>query len=280
MKVLFVIFCIVGAITLLYFVLVHFRTKKEILNRFKNGNVIVSGRKGTGKDLLFSAVINSRKDEYFSNLDYDEGEKYNNITFKEIELKPNDYNNFINGNITLINKNSKLEGHDIYISDAGCYLPSQFDSVLHKTYPSMPLFFALNRHLYNNGMHLNAQRLDRIWKSLREQADTYILIRKRRLSLPFFFVVFTTVYDKYESALHELSPLNSRLFNKFSKAEKDKFKATNGYIHNGLIFIRKKSLKYDCRAFHQVIFGESAPQIKKKLFARKNKIDFDFSTEN
>lgn len=279
-KFLIIVGLIVLSIFLIYCFAVHCRTKKEIISRFKTGNCVVSGRKGYGKDVLFSYVINKRKDDYFANLDYTDNEKFNLIAPKQLELAPNTYENFINGKVTQIQKIQGLEGKDIYFSDGGCIFPSQADSILHKTYPSLPLFFALNRHLYNNGMHINAQRLDRIWKALREQADTYILIRKRRLKLPFFIVIYTTLYDKYESALHELNPLNSRMFNKFSKAEKDKYKATNGYIKNGFIFVRKKSLRYDSRAFHKIVFGYSAPQVKRLIFRRKNEIDFDFSSEN
>lgn len=277
--IIFIVLIIVS-IFLIYCLVTHCTTKKEIVNRFRTGNCIVSGRKGYGKDVLFSSVINKRKDDYYANLDYTDNDKFNLIAPKQLELSPNTYENFINGNITQIKKIEGLEGKDIYFSDGGCIFPSQADSILHKAYPSLPLFFALNRHLYNNGMHINAQRLDRIWKALREQADTYILIRKRRLKLPFFIVIFTTIYDKYESALHELNPLKSRMFNKFSKAEMDKYKASNGYIRNGFIFVRKKSLKYDSRAFHKIIFGFSAPQVKRLIFRRKDKIDFDFSSEN
>ena len=260
------VFLYIGLVALAIFLIVifikHIMTKKDILTRFKTGNVIVSGRKGYGKDVLFQYVINCRKDSYFSNLDY--GNDFNSISPRDLELKPNDYNHFIKGEIQLVQKNGALEGKDIYLSDSGVYLPSQFDSTIQKTYPSLSIFFALNRHLYNNGMHLNAQRLDRIFKSLREQADSYILIRKRVIKLPFFLVLRTTTYDKYDSALQELQPVNARMFNKYSKAEMDLYKAKHGLIRNGLLIVRKKSLHYDSRAFHEILFGVKAPSNKKK----------------
>lgn len=262
MNIFLIILLVISCVILFYFVIKHLVTKKDILNRFKNGNVIVSGRKGYGKDLLFQYVINKRKSGYFSNLDY--GGCYHNIAVKDLELSPNDYNHFIKGEIKQINKNEEMEGHDIYLSDSGVYLPSQFDSTIQKVYPSLSIFFALNRHLYNNGMHLNAQRLDRIFKSLREQADSYILLRKRRIKIPFFIVIRTRVYEKYDSALQELEPLNSRFFNKYSKAEVDLYKAKHGYIKNGLLFISKRSLHYDSRAFHKILFGYDAPKKQKK----------------
>lgn len=270
---IFIILGIALAIFLLYCFFVHRRTKRDIISRFKTGNVIVEGPKGTGKDVLFGYVINSRKDDYYANLDYTNGERFSSIAPKQLDLNPNTYDNFINGNVKVIEKIEGMEGKDIYFSDGGVIFPSQADSTLHKIYPGLPIFFALNRHLYNNGMHINTQRLDRVWKSLREQADCYILIRRRRLKLPFFIVIYTRVYEDYNSALQRLSPVNSRMFNKFSKAEVDLYKAKHGYIKNGFLFVPKRKLKYDSRAFHEVMFGSKAPtNIKKKKSFEENDI--------
>jgi len=261
MKVVIIIVLVVLLIILLVNIIRHFITKRSIKNAFMTGNVAVYGPKGYGKDILFQDVISWRREPYFANLDY--GNDFTKIEPKELELTPNDYNNFIKGNVIPVVKNENLEGHDIYFSDAGVIFPSQADSQLHKFYPSLPISYALSRHLWNNGIHLNAQRLERIWKSLREQSDYYIRLRKKRLKLPFFIIIFTTEYEKYESALKNLEPLKSRLFNKYSKAEKDKYRATNGVIKNGLLIVPKWKLKYDSRAFHKIIFGEKAPEGEK-----------------
>lgn len=259
----FIIIALAVALTifLLYVVFVHYFTSRRIVRAFIEGNVCVSGRKRYGKDILFQYVIKKRNDTYFANYSY--GGDYTHIDPKELELTPNSYNEFINGNVTKLKKNDKLEGKDIYFSDAGIIFPSQADSTLHKVYPSLPISYALSGHLWANGIHMNAQRLERMWKALREQADYYILIRKRRLILPFFIVIFTTEYMKYESALHELSPLGSRLFNKYSKAEMDKYKAQNGFIKNGFIVVPKWIIKYNTRAYHEIIFGDEAPKKEK-----------------
>lgn len=270
MKVAIIITLVVLLIILIVNIIRHFITKKSIKNAFMTGNVAVYGPKGYGKDILFQDVISWRKSSYFSNLDY--GNDFTKIEPKELELTPNDYNNFIKGNVIPVTKNEALEGHDIYFSDAGVIFPSQADSQLHKFYPSLPISYALSRHLWNNGIHLNAQRLERIWKSLREQSDYYIRLRKKRLKLPFFIIIFTCEYTKYESALKNLDPLGSRLFNKYSKAEKDKYRATNGIIKNGLLIVPRWKLKYDSRAFHQIIFGEKAPEGEKTLWQKLFKI--------
>lgn len=253
-----ILVCVASAIALLVIAVKHLLTKQRVKQAFANGSVCVFGRKGFGKDILFQAVINWRKDDYFSNLNY--GGKHHWFDPFDLKLGSNDYHNFIKGEIEIVDKNKQLEGKDIYISDAGIYLPSQYDSFLHKVYPSFPIAYALSRHLWNNGIHANAQRLNRIWKALREQADYFILLRKRCLKLPFFIVLFTTEYTKYESANEELNPMKNTLFNKYSKAEKELYKAKHGDIKNGLLIIPKRTLKYDSRAFHQIIYGEKAPR--------------------
>lgn len=268
MQVIILIVIITLAIIMLVILYKHFTTKSRIKKAFTEGSVMVSGRKRYGKDILFQTMINCRKEPYFANINY--GGQYTHIDMKELLLGENTYNNFIYGKVATCEKNDKLEGHDIYISDGGIYLPSQADSVLHKAYPSLPITYALSGHLYNNGIHVNTQRLDRVWKALREQADYFVLMRKRCLKLPFFIVLFTTEYTKYDSALQELSPMKSTLFNKYSKAEKDLYKAQHGFIKDGLIIVRKSSLRYDTRAFHEVIYGAKAPR-KESLWQKLRK---------
>lgn len=270
MVVFIIIVLIAFAIFMAVVLFKHFTTKARIKSAFIEGSVMVSGRKRYGKDILFQTMINARKEPYFANIDY--GGAYTHIDMKELLLGDNTYVNFINGNIKKIDKYDKLEGHDVYISDGGIYLPSQADSLLHKLYPSLPITYALSGHLYANGIHVNTQRLDRVWKALREQADYFVLMRKRCLKLPFFIVLFTTEYTKYDSALQELAPMKSTLFNKYSKAEKDLYKAKHGFIKDGLIIVPKHTLKYDTRAFHKVIYGEKAPR-KETLWSKlKNKL--------
>lgn len=278
-KVIIILVSIALTIFLLYVFITHYFTSRRIIKAFVEGNVIVSGRKRYGKDILFQYVIKKRDDQYFANYSY--GGDYNHIDAKELELTPNTYNEFIKGEVVKLKKDDRLEGKDIYFSDGGIIFPSQADSTLHKYYPSLPITYALTGHLWNNGIHVNTQRLERLWKALREQADYFVLIRKRRLILPFFIVVFTTEYEKYESAKQELSPLGSRLFNKYSKAEMDKYKAEHGFIKNGFILVPKWIIKYNTRAYHEIIFGEEAPKKKKinyfssfiSIFKKKEKAE-------
>lgn len=252
------------AIFLLVVFIRHLTTSKRILIAFKSSNVIVTGKQGRAKDVLFSWVINKRKEEHLSNIVYNEYTQ--KIALKDFELTHNDYKTFISGKVNLETKKD-FENKDFYISDGGVYLPSQMDSILHKEYKSLPIAYALERQLYNAHIHVNCQCLERLWKALREQADYYVHMRKKPLILPHFLVVFTREYDKYESAKQLLLPLGTLMFNKYSKAQKKQYDSTNGFIKDGLIIIPKRILKYDTREFHKIIFGQTAPR-KESIWTR------------
>lgn len=228
--------------------------KNSLVNRntlwyFKHCNVIVAGKKGSGKDLLFQWVINKRKDFYYSNISY--GRKHKVITIKDVSCMPNTYYTMVNNKVERQPHLFK-EKKDIYISDIGNFLPSYMDSTLYKYFPSMPLFYSLSRHLYNNNVHCNTQNIERGWKALREQADFYIQV-KRTYKLPFILITKYYSYDRYDSAKQNLLPIRTRLMNKYSKAEVDIYKATNGDIQKGYIIQLKCKVKYDTRAFEKIL---------------------------
>lgn len=222
---------------------------KNMLWYFKNGNVIVSGKKGRGKDLLFQYVINKRKDYYYSNINY--GGESKTISINDVSCSPNDYNALINGDVEKT-KHLFKEGKDIYISDGGSFLPSQMDSILHKKYPSMPLYYALSRHLYNSNVHVNTQNVERVWKALREQADFYPVCKRVYKWLPGFLIIKVISYDKYQSCVNGVLPLKKR-WNKDSKNQYDLYTAQNGDIRKFYVFVRKSTIKYNTRAFERVL---------------------------
>jgi len=236
---------IVGLILLIKNSLVN----KNTLWNFKHCNVIVAGKKGSGKDLLFQWVINKRKDYYYSNISY--GRKHKIISLKDVSCMPNTYYTLINDKVE---KQPHLfkEKKDIYISDIGNFLPSYMDSTLYKYFPSMPLYYSLSRHLYNNNVHCNTQNIERGWKALREQADFYIQV-KRTYKLGFLMITKYYSYDNYESAKRRILPIKTRLLNKYSKAEVDKYRAENGEIQKGYIIQFKWNLYYNTRAFEKIL---------------------------
>lgn len=261
---LFIIILVISFI-LLGIYLKYLLNKKSLIDAFERNNCIVDGKKGTGKDALFDFIIRKRKKVCFSNIYY--GENTFPINAIDMSVAPNTYENFINGEIQLIHKNEGFEGKDIYISDAGIYLPSQYDSLLHKKFPSLPIFYALSRHLYNCNVHLNSQNLDRIWKALREQGETFIHC-KRTINLPFFLITTYNIYDKQRSASMCLEPYKTHKHGLIRDREltdnkKSEFKALYGDIKSGFIIQLKKNISYDTRAFEKLIFENPTSNVKK-----------------
>ncbi|MFW6046901.1 MAG: hypothetical protein ACOCP4_03835 [Candidatus Woesearchaeota archaeon] len=226
-----------------------------IAKKFKKANCIVFGKKGTGKDLVFQKVINKRKREtYFANIPY--GKKYNNISLLDVSVYPNTFQDFIEDNIQKINRVEEREKKDVYISDGGVYLPSHFDHALSKRYPSMPIYYALSRHLYNSNVHINTQALNRIWIKLREQADEYFKTIK---TVRIFGLLFTKVryFEHYEAASKNLLPMSKKMLNGHQNALKEQFDSTNGKIKDMWIVQRIKKIKYDTRYFRKVFFDKN-----------------------
>lgn len=246
-------------IALLLFLLSCRKNKKEIVNQFKKCNVIVDGKKGKGKDLLMAEVIRKRKEKHYSNIEYDHNTTL--ISLHDISVEPNTYKEFIDGIIKQIPKTLE-EATDIYISDAGIYLPSSMDAYLHKQYPSFPIFYALSRHLYNSNVHVNSQNVGRIWKALREQADHFYTIQRHVKIGPFHFLKVIS-RDNLNSAMQGILPSKKSMLNKAQKVEYNRATTEHGEIKSMWICINHMRLHYDTRYFHKVLFGSPAPNKKK-----------------
>lgn len=246
------IFILLAVLLVVFLVLFiqYKKFKKYLIKSFKNCCCMVYGPKGYGKDIVFQYVINNRKDFYYSNIPY--GKKYKIISLADCSVEPNTYENFICGNYVKT-KHKFYEGKDIYISDIGNIAPAQYDSILHKRYPSLPIFQSLSRHLYDSNFHCNAQSLERPWKPIREQSDFYVRCRGTKKLFGFIFITFVTTYEKYESAKKVLFPLKKIHFNKFAKADFQRYYAENGDIRNGYIINFKWNLKYDTRIFEKYL---------------------------
>jgi len=242
--------------------------KRFIKEKFEDSNIIVYGKKGSGKDLLFQLVINLRKKKHYSNIEYNKQTEI--IKIKDLSVDPNTYIGAIEGDFVIVKKIFD-ERVDTYISDGGIFLPSQYDHNLDKQYPSFPIFYALSRHLYDSNIHINTQNLTRVWKKIREQADGYF---KCSGVIPFLGLLILKVryYDKYETAEANIAPMPTRWLNKFSKANADEYLALHGDIRDMFVIISRKKIHYDARYFHKVFFGEEAPRRRSCLKALKDKI--------
>ena len=259
----------IGAIVFLVISLIVFLVKckngeKLLIKTFKKGNVIVTGHKGHGKDLLFSFITNKREEQgeqYYSTIQYSEAWK--KISVKDLNISPNTYKSFLNGKVKKIPKTLE-ENRDIYIADAGLYLPSTYHQELCELYPSLPLFYAIQRHLYNSNTHCNVQNLERLWDKLREQADFYIECVDN-YKIPFTkrtFIQKMIYYDRYQSALDRVRPfkVDQRLLgkDKNQQALKRDFESKHGTVKYVYIINKLPEEHYDTRFFHEEVFGTKA----------------------
>lgn len=255
---IFILFLVLSFIAL-FFLARHILFVQDLLREFRKKNVIVFGKKGTGKDLVFQYVIRKRHKPYYSNIDY--GGKWEPTKVKDISVAPNTYDSLINDRITPVELSFK-ENQDIYLSDGGIYLPSWNDSKLYKAYPSFPVYYAVIRHLTESNIHINTQNLDRVWKAIREQADFYVRTLKTIHFGPIFFTKVVT-YDRYQTAQECALPLRCRRFNEVSKAQLDLYNATKGDIRQGWII--NVSPIYDTRYFRKLFVkdeGASSLSVK------------------
>ncbi len=231
----------------------------SIIKLFKQGNVCVTGLRGTGKDILFGNVIARRKNNYISNMNYTNDDRFQTLLFSNLDMGKNSYKNFIGHNL---NKYvfPYILGSDIYLSDAGIYMPSQYCNELNKDYKYLPIYFALSRQVSHNNFHVNCQYLGRVWDKIREQSDIYIYCNSCKVILGFVFQVIT-IYDKYESCLNRVKPckISVPLFadqNAKLLAEQylDNFYNIHGSVKRRLLIYRNKS-KHDTYLFEKLLKG-------------------------
>lgn len=209
----------------------------------------VFGPKGSGKSLTFSKMMTYYPKGYLTTGEfYHKGEIPINV--RDINLDPNTSFKVLSGQFEKVKDgwHRDWEGSPVFIDDAGIYLPNYLDPYLKKAYPSLPLAYALWRHCYNAPIHINSQDPQRVWKPLREQQEMWILARGVRSFGPWLFVK-ATIYDKESSAISRMSPMRSFLFNKFNKAELNKFEAENGFIKDIMFCCLKRHHKFNSRYF-------------------------------
>lgn len=229
---------------------------KKIVKLFEDGNVCVTGLRGTGKDLLTANVVVRRKQPYVSNIDY--GGYYAPFDTSKINLGENTYRNFISGDVHHY-EFPYSRGSDIYISDVGVYFPSQYCNELNRDFKFLPGYLALCRQVSHNNVHINVQNLNRAWDKIREQSDTYIRCR-RCVYIPFIKVVIQliTIYDKYESCVNRVQPCRVSIpfFNPAGRAQvdvyRDNFFNTHGSVKNRILIYRNKS-NYDTYYFEKLL---------------------------
>lgn len=251
--VVFIILCII----ILYYAYKFHCGTQALIDLFENDNVIVFGKKGKGKDLIFNKVINARDNPCYANIPYNK-ELCVEKDLSELSIAPNTFENIMENKIVIIPKTLKEET-DYYISDAGNYLPAQYSAQLVKKYPSFPAYYSLSRHLYKSNVHSNTQELTRIWNLLREQAGKFVKAEKTVCLFKKILITKFITYDRYESAASEMRPFKQHLLNSEQKALKADFEAKHGQIKAYMIIQLASHVYYDTRAFHKKIFGYNSP---------------------
>lgn len=231
-----------------------------IIKLFKRGNVCVSGLRGKGKDLLFGNVIVRRKEDYISNIDYTERKKYIPLDLSLLDLGGCTYDDLINGTVPYYEFPYPY-GSDIYLSDAGVYMPSQYCNELNKKYPYVSNYMALSRQVSRNNFHINTQNLNRCYDKIREQSDTYLWCDKL-LYIPKVDIVIQRVieYEKYQSCVDRVKPprVHIPISNKGAQTQArvylDQFKNSHGDIKTHWLIYRNKS-KHDTYYFEKLFKG-------------------------
>lgn len=233
-----------------------------IVDKFKSGSVCVTGLRGTGKDVLFGNVIARRKKPYVSNLDYGGDREVLNLSL--LDMGGNSYRNFIANSFSPFHYPFK-KGADIYISDVGAYLPSQYCNELNKAYPYLPTYVALSRQISRNNIHFNVQNLNRAWDKFREQSDIYIRCRWCKVIFGKLVVMGITTYDKAESCQARVKPcrLSAPLFCSKEKQlqldiYKDNFSNVHGEVKDYVLIFWNKSQHdtYDFEKKLEVTYNE------------------------
>lgn len=236
---------------------------KLIKKYYEKGDVCVIGEKGSGKDMLTANIIAERKLPYVSNTEYKRKGKipltFYQLDFSKINVGENTYKDFISGDIKYYEYPYPI-GCDIYISDVGVYLPSQYCNELNRDYKHLATLTALSRQL-GFRIHTNCQNLNRIYDKLREQSRTYITclgckvipIGKTQL-----IIQKIRISEKYQSAIDNVPRLKLPLYMRIGKDKTlARLYALNYQIQHGiieeytLIYINKSD--YDTTVFRSML---------------------------
>lgn len=283
------IFILIG---ILIFALYCWKCNK-VFEDYCQGNGIIFGGRGAGKGLLLNKRINtdkSKKGKPFCNVPYRNVEVINIKEYID-SIVPNTTENFINGDVKVVEKKHKFEGRNVYWDDIAVYAPNFMDHQLKKLYPSLSALLPINRHLYDAYMIITVQDLNRPYKLLRElQTDFAIKAIKSNgwsylwMAIPGLNLISTTKYIYYENidiAAYGFLPfrakgaINKTIRHGFltaGQATKEEYESKYGKIFYGRIWQFKKNIGYDTRYFHELVFGYPANQIEEVAFADRQAV--------
>lgn len=248
-----IFYCLLGLIVLM--AVISLIQKRKFVKLFDEGNVIVTGLRGRGKDLAFCIVVNARKRDYISNVQYSNPKKRYKcfpLDLKVWELSGNTYTDLVTGEVKQY-VYPYPDNIDYYISDAGIYFPSQYQSELCKKYKSAPMFQALSRHLGDCNVHCNVQNLNRLWDKIREQSDIYVRMHKCKVFPRLFRLCHVTAYtyQNAESCANGIIPPRFGI-GKVAKESRYNFEIAHGKITK-ISFFARLPYNYDSRRFKRIL---------------------------
>lgn len=240
----------------------YFQSEYEwLLDTFQNSNVVVFGKKGAGKDVLFALVIYLMDGLHYANMPYNDKTLLLK-SLKQLDVGGNDFNNLVQGNIKKYD-DPFIKGLPIFISDGAVYFGSQFDGEINKAYSGVATFMALSRQLGEHQIHVNTQALTRLYKKIREQSDAFIRCLRTQ-DCGRFLMVDAISYDRIQSADGGILPPPDGT----SSRELLEFEGRNGEVKMHTFYIEKSWLHFDTHYFARLFLNDS-PEIP-MVYPNKN----------
>lgn len=245
----FIIF-LIGFVFIFIFIKRRFINTYIIRTYFNNLSIMVCGKRGSGKDTLFSYI--AYKKENNSNIKLND--KTNVVKLSQLCIPNLNRSNLVKGLTDYANFNDyKCFDNITLISDSGIYYPNYEDTLLKKDYPSLAISIAIWRHLYNGSLHFNCQDSGRLWKILREQIEDVIMCLGCKRG-KFFTKLKLRYYENYKDSEDKLKPLKSKLIGNNSQINVEN--SSRGIIKDFIILIPNRMITHNTRAFKDIVFGK------------------------
>lgn len=242
-------------IFLIYFIYVRFINTLIIRKFFKSTGIMVCGKRGKGKDTLFSYIAHNKK----HNCNIKLNDKTNIISLNEICIPGLSRQLLVNGVKGYCNfEDFQKFDNPTFISDSGIYFPSYDDAQLKKEYPSFAITIAIWRHLYESGCHFNCQVNSRLWKVLREQIEDTIMCLSCKRGL-LYTKLKVRYYESPRDAELGLKPLKNNLIRSNSEIKVEN--SRRWIIKDYTLLIPNRKITHDTRAFKKEVFNEFIQRI-------------------
>lgn len=234
-----------------------------LLETFESSNVLVFGKKGAGKDVLFGLVTHLTNGLHYSNIPYN-SKTLLLKSLKQLDVGGNGFSDIVNGTIKKYD-DPFIPGLPIFISDGAVYFGSQYDSKINTEFSGVATFMALSRQLGEHQIHVNTQALGRLYLKIREQADVFIRCLHTR-DCGTFMIVDAISYDRYETATKGMLPCPESC----TPREQMEFEGANGEVQMHSFYVDKAWLQFDTHYFAKLFLNErpDTPHVENNNFWR------------